>query len=117
MRFYDSEIKVLEVLWEHGELTAGQIAEILGKEDGWKRTTAYTVVQKCVDKGYIERKKPKFTCKALITKEEAQMSSVSEQIEKSYPSKIAFFKAYLNKDNLTNDEVKGLFQVIDDLKK
>ena len=38
MRFYDSEIKVLEVLWEHGELTAGQIAEILGKEDGWKRT-------------------------------------------------------------------------------
>ena len=43
MRFYDSEIKVLEVLWEHGELTAGQIAEILGKEDGWKRTTAYTV--------------------------------------------------------------------------
>ena len=97
MRFYDSEIKVLEVLWEHGELTAGQIAEILG--------------------GYIERKKPKFTCKALITKEEAQMSSVSEQIEKSYPSKIAFFKAYLNKDNLTNDEIKGLFQVIDDLKK
>lgn len=117
MRFYDSEIKVLEVLWEHGELTARQIAEILGKEDGWKRTTAYTVVQKCVDKGYIERKKPKFTCKALITKEEAQMSSVSEQIEKSYPSKIAFFKAYLNKDNLTNDEIKGLFQVIDDLKK
>ena len=53
----------------------------------------------------------------LITKEEAQMSSVSEQIEKSYPSKIAFFKAYLNKDNLTNDEIKGLFQVIDDLKK
>ena len=81
MRFYDSEIKVLEVLWEHGELTAGQIAEILGKEDGWKRTTAYTVVQKCVDKGYIERKKPKFTCKALITKEEAQMSSVSEQTQ------------------------------------
>lgn len=36
MRFYDSEIKVLEVLWEHGELTAGQIAEILGKEDGGK---------------------------------------------------------------------------------
>ena len=45
------------------------------------------------------------------------MSSVSEQIEKSYPSKIAFFKEYLNKDNLTNDEIKGLFQVIDDLKK
>ena len=34
MRFYDSEIKVLEVLWEYGELTAGQIAEILGKEEG-----------------------------------------------------------------------------------
>ena len=57
MRFYDSEIKVLEVLWEHGELTAGQIAEILGKEDGWKRTTAYTVVQKCVDKGLARYKR------------------------------------------------------------
>lgn len=117
MRFYDSEIKVLEVLWEHGELTAGQIAEILGKEDGGKEQPLIRWFRNVIDKGYIERKKPKFTCKALITKEEAQMSSVSEQIEKSYPSKIAFFKAYLNKDNLTNDEIKGLFQVIDDLKK
>ena len=50
MQFYDSEIKVLNILWRYGELAAGEVAKILGEEEGWKRTTTYTMLQKCIDK-------------------------------------------------------------------
>ena len=33
MQFYDSEIKVLNVLWRYGELAAGEVAKILGEEE------------------------------------------------------------------------------------
>ena len=117
MQVYDSEMKVLNVLWRNGELSAGEIKDILAEEEGWKRTTSYTVIKKCVDKGYIERSEPGFLCKPILTKEEAQMGNVSEQIEKAYHSKTDFFKAYLSRENLTDAEIQDLFQVVERLKK
>lgn len=117
MQFYDSELTVLNVLWRYGELSAGEAAKILEEEEGWKRTTTYTMLRKCIDKGYVKRSEKGFRCRATLTREEAQMSSVSEQIEKSYHSKTAFFKAYLKKENLSEDEIQELFQIVDGLKK
>lgn len=120
MKFYESEIKLLKVLWEYGELSVSDLVGILEKEEGWKRTTTYTMIKKCVDKGYIEKVKTGirgFLCRPKITKEEAQMGSVSEQIDKSYQSKTAFFRAYLSKENLSDSEIEELFKIVDDLKK
>ena len=73
------------------ELAAGEVAKILEEEEGWKRTTTYTMLQKCIDKGYVRRSEKGFRCRATMTREEAQMSSVSEQIEKSIFFKDSFF--------------------------
>lgn len=120
MQFYESEIKLLRVLWKYGELSNRELCSILEKDEGWKRTTTYTMVDKCADKGYVEKNKKAgrgFTCKSKITEEEAQIGSVSEQIEKSYHSKTDFFRAYLSKENLSDDEIEELFKIVDDLKK
>ena len=37
IKLYDSELKVMEILWKEGELTAGQIAKILKEEIGWRK--------------------------------------------------------------------------------
>ena len=42
VKLFDSEQKVMEVLWREGNLHAGQIAEILKEEIGWNRNTTYT---------------------------------------------------------------------------
>ena len=55
MQFYDSEIKVLNILWRYGELAAGEVAKILGEEDRWKWTTTYIMLQKWIDMGYVRR--------------------------------------------------------------
>ena len=68
MKLFDSELKVMDALWKAGgDLPAGQIAKILKEETGWNRNTTYTVIKKCIAKGAVERRDPKFICHALVT--------------------------------------------------
>ena len=39
IKLFDSERKVMEVLWREGTLTAGQVVKILKEEIGWNRNT------------------------------------------------------------------------------
>ena len=41
IKLFDSELKVMDVLWKEGDTTAKQIAEI--KTVGWSKTTTYTL--------------------------------------------------------------------------
>lgn len=45
MKLFDSERKVMEVLWREGEISAGQVVKILKEETGWNRNTTYTVIK------------------------------------------------------------------------
>ena len=53
MNLFESERKVMDVLWREGSITAGKIAKILNIDIGWNRNTTYTVINKCIKKGYI----------------------------------------------------------------
>ena len=69
IKLFDSELKIMEILWKGGETTARSIAETLKEQIGWSKTTTYTVIKKCIDKGVVNRKEPGFVCRPLITKE------------------------------------------------
>ncbi|MDR2771725.1 MAG: BlaI/MecI/CopY family transcriptional regulator, partial [Clostridiales Family XIII bacterium] len=53
VKLFDSELKVMDVLWQEGDLTAKGIAKILAGRIGWNKNTTYTVIKKCIDKGAI----------------------------------------------------------------
>ena len=81
---FDSELRVMEVLWQNGDTTAKELAQILGEQIEWSKTTTYTVIKKCVDKGYIERQGTDFLCHALITKEKVQELKAQELVDKMF---------------------------------
>ena len=83
-KLYESELKVMEVLWREGEASAKRIAEVLRDEVGWSKTTSYTVLKKCVDKGAVERTEPGFVCRAKVTRAEAQRYETDELIARMY---------------------------------
>ena len=83
IKLFDSELKVMDILWKDGNTTAKQIAKILKEQVGWSKTTTYTVIKKCLDKGAIKRSDPNFVCSPLITKEQAQLET-TELINKMY---------------------------------
>ncbi len=116
MKLFDSERKVMEVLWREGEISAGQVVKILKEEIGWNRNTTYTVIKKCVDKGAIKREEPGFICRPLISRQEVQDFETEELIDKMFDgSKEKFFAAFLDGKKLSKQEVDSLKKLIDDL--
>ena len=114
MKLFDSELKVMEVLWEYGQLPAKQIVEILAKKIGWNKNTTYTVIKKCVDKGAVEREEPGFLCRPMVTKETVRDSETEELIDKMYDgSSELFFSSFLQKKGVDEREARRLLKLIE----
>ncbi len=117
MKLFDSERKVMEVLWEFGEMRASEIVKVLKDRIGWNRNTTYTVVKKCVEKGAIKRIEPHFVCQALYSKEDIQEYETEELVNRMFDgSKEKFFAAFLDKEDFTDDEIQNLKDMVQKLK-
>lgn len=113
IKLFDSELKVMDVLWKKGELTAKQLSDILKKEIGWNMNTTYTVIKKCIAKGAIERREPNFLCHALIAKEEVQEAEMEELIGKLFDgSPDLLFASLLNSKKLSEEQIEKLRQMV-----
>lgn len=116
LKLYDSELKVMEIVWREGKLPAGDLAVILNRETGWNRNTTYTVIKKLIAKGAIERTDPGFICTALIPKEQVQSYETKELINKMYNgSAEMFFSAFLNEKNLSKADIDKLKKIVESL--
>lgn len=116
VKLFDSELKVMDVLWRQGDKTAKEISAILGDAIGWNVNTTYTVIKKCVAKGAIERTDPGFVCHALIAKEEVQQAETDELIGKLFDGAAdKLFAALLGSRRLTAEEIARLKRLVDDL--
>jgi len=97
VKVFDSELKVMEVLWKEGDLTAGQLAKILKEQTGWNRNTTYTVIGKLIEKGAVGRYGDNFSCRAIITKEQVRQYEAKELIGKLFDgSAEIFLSAFLS---------------------
>ncbi|GKX29329.1 penicillin-binding protein [Vallitalea longa] len=113
IKLFDSELKVMEVLWEKGDLAAGKIAKSLKVDIGWNRNTTYTVIKKCIAKGAISRYEPNFMCSANISKEQAQQYETKELIDKMFDgSTEKFFAAFIGNQNLSKEEIEKLKKMV-----
>jgi BlaI family penicillinase repressor len=118
IKLFDSELKVLDILWRGGDTTAKRIAQVLKEQVGWSKTTTYTVIKKCLEKGAIERKEPGFVCHPLVTKEQAQEFETTELINKMYDGSTDHLVAsLLGRKNLTTQEIERLKLLVDNLER
>lgn len=116
IKLFDSELKIMEILWREGEISAKKIAEITSEQIGWSKTTTYTVIKKCIEKGALERIEPNFICRTLVSKSQAQEYETTELINKLYDGATDMLVAsLLGQGKLTNDEIKRLRKLIDGL--
>ena len=117
IKLFDSELKVMDVLWKDGDTTAKRISDILREQVGWNVNTTYTLIKRCIAKGAIERSEPNFICHALIAKEQVQEQETIELINKVFDgSADLLFASLLNRKNLSNEEIERLRQIVNNLK-
>ena len=116
IKLFDSELKVMGVLWREGDCTAKHISDVLAQETGWKMNTTYTLIKRCIKKGAIERTEPGFLCHALVPKSAVQEAETDELINKVYDgSADKLFAALLGRKKLSAEQIEKLKQIVGDL--
>ncbi len=112
----DSELRVMNVLWNEGDCTAKHISDILSERVGWNMNTTYTLIKRCIKKGAIERSEPNFMCHALVSREAIQETETNELLDKLFDSSAdKLFAALVGRKDLTPEQIKRLKKIIGDL--
>lgn len=116
IKLFDSELKVMDILWKEGIVPAKYVADRLTQELGWNKNTTYTLIKRCMRKGAIERTEPNFMCHALIAKEDVQETETNELINKIYDGSVdKMFAALLGRKKLSAEQIEKLKQIVDSL--
>lgn len=115
LKLFDSELKVMDLIWENEPVSAKELSLLAAEETGWNKNTTYTVIKKLEAKGYIKRNEPGFICTSLITKDEVCRAETQSLIDKLFGgSKKALFSALLEDEKLSKKELKELRKMIDE---
>ena len=59
-KLFDSELKVMGVLWNEGDCTAKHISDVLKEDIGWNMNTTYTLSKRCIKKRCYRTLRTKF---------------------------------------------------------
>ena len=114
MKVFDSEIKLMEIIWRDEPVSAKAVSLAAEKEIGWNKNTTYTVLKKLIDKGYIRRDEPGFVCSSLITRGEIQRSEARGLLDRFFSgSRKALFSALLEDEELSEAELAELRDLIE----
>lgn len=66
-KLFDSELKVMGVLWNEGDCTAKHISDVLKEDIGWNMNTTYTLIKRCIKKA-LSNARNQISCATLWSK-------------------------------------------------
>lgn len=113
-KLFDSEAKVMEIVWAKTPISAKEVSLIAAETVGWNKNTTYTVIKKLEAKGFIKRDDPGFICIPLVSKNEIQKSEAESLIKKIFGgSRKALFSALIEDEPLSDEEIAELRRLID----
>ncbi len=113
-KLFDSEAKVMEIIWANSPVSAKAVSLLAADAIGWNKNTTYTVIKKLEAKGFIKREDPGFICTPLVSKEEVQRAEAATLIKKVFGgSRRALFSALLEEEPLSPEETAELKRLID----
>ena len=113
-KLFDSEAKVMEILWAKSPVSAKEVSLTAARTIGWNKNTTYTVLKKLEAKGLIRRDEPGFLCTPLVSKAEMQKLEAASLVKKVFGgSRSALFSALLEDEPLSAEELDALRGLID----
>ena len=115
-RLSESEYRLMEVVWENGQIEASVLAGICLERFDWKKSTVYTMLKRLGDKGALLFEKR--MVKPLIEKEQIDRSESEALLNKSFGGSLPnFMAAFLQGRKLTEEEANRLLEMIEEATK
>ena len=113
-KLFESEAKVMEIIWAKAPISAKEISLIAAETIGWNKNTTYTVIKKLEAKGFIKREDPGFICTPLISQNQMQKIEAASLVKKGFGgSRKALFSALIEDEPLSDEEINELRKLID----
>ncbi|MDO4540559.1 MAG: BlaI/MecI/CopY family transcriptional regulator [Syntrophomonadaceae bacterium] len=114
IRLPESELKVMDIVWERGAVSAKEAAEHMSRRYGWKKNTTYTVLKNLQDKGAVQRQEPGFICVPLVRREQIGRSAAKSLLNSFYKgSAAALFSSFLEEKAISAEELEQIKAMID----
>lgn len=112
MKLSNSEISLMDIIWEKSPMKSGNLVKEAFARLGWKKSTVYTIVKKLTLKGAVKSEDAVIT--AMCRRDEVMLERSDELIEKGYNGSLPMFlAAFLQKEKLTREEAEELKKLID----
>ena len=113
-KLFESEAKLMDILWSSGTLPAKELSLIAAERIGWNKNTTYTVLKKLEAKGFLRRDEPGFLCTPLVSREEMRKTETATFINRVFGgSRKALFSALLEDEALSAEEFADLKALIE----
>lgn len=114
IKIFEAEFKFMEILWDHEPIKSTELVKLANEELGWKKSTTYTVIRRLVDRGIIKNQDSSVT--SIVDRESAQRAETEDLIDKIYGGSVRrFFASFLQKENLSKDDIDELKRIVDSL--
>ena len=109
----EAELRLMDVLWDKGAATVGEVAEALPKELDLAYNTVLTTLRILEEKGYVEHVKAKegraFVYTAIVGRDEASRSAVRYLVSRFFRNSPELLVLNLLKDEeLTERELNQI---------
>ena len=115
-KIHESEYRFCLIMWECEPVTAVELVRLCKERLGWKRTTTYTVIKRLGERGVLKNEEGVIS--ALVSKDEAQASTIDELVEKKFEGSLpAFIAAFTKHQDMSADELDEVQSMIDRIRK
>jgi predicted transcriptional regulator len=119
-RLPDSELLVMQIIWQSKELIGtGRIVELVCEQRSWSRSTVQVLLARLEERGFIEiKKKGRLKYYAPIIKEEEYLrketkSFLEQFYNNSYKKLIA---SVMEDQTITDKDIEDIVKIIKDAK-
>ena len=114
IRLSDTELDIMNALWENEDMRAIDVANRMEELRGWKKNTTYTLITRLIKKGAVERIDPGFLCKPLIDRTTVRKKESQLILDKLFHRSLPLFaEAFLEDNQLSREELEELRKIID----
>ncbi len=116
----ESEWRVMQVLWEHGPLTANEMVTRLAGEVKWKPRTIKTLISRLVKKGAVgfTAEGNRYRYSASVNESECIHSETKSFVRRVYQGAMKpALAAFLEDADLSPEEVSELQEILEQKRK
>ena len=114
------QLKIMRVLWSHGEATARQITDTIAKETPVAHSTIQTLLRKLEVKKAVtnEERDRTFFFKPLVSEEEITQSATQDLISRVFHGSLSGLVAHvLENEEISKDELEKIKRLIEEKSK